>query len=122
MDNDAFQALVVFFVFCLPLSLFLWTALVGWSGILCDVDDQPGWFQAVIGRISTNGAERSVVGAACAIGFLAVANFAPLGVLIHNPYGPQSLAVDLAYFAVQAICMIPLALAVARALRRRHDQ
>ncbi len=124
MDSAAQQAAIVFFICCLPMSV-LWSSVAILSaGFLGHPQDQPAVVQFLVSRTGS-GLEYDhpvpVVFALSCLGFAAF-NFVPVSLLADNPYGPQSLAVDVVYLIVLGLWLVRLAVALIRSRSRHPDE
>jgi hypothetical protein len=109
------QAAVFLFGCALPGSLFAWALVVIGAALLREPEDQPVWFRVymrVMSSFESEDANRTVV----VFGFACVAffNFVPISLLVDNPYGNQSLIIDLVYLAVEGAFLVPLVQAILR--------
>lgn len=114
MDNAALQW-TAFFVLVLPMSMASWVFGIMSAGFLRDRADQPLLFRVISGRMPTPSGRAplrsGVFFAAVGVAFF---NCIPLVILIRNPYGLQTLAVDLVYLLVQGIWLATVSRAIIR--------
>jgi MFS family permease len=119
MDHAATQATVFLFGCALPGSLFGWTMAVIGTALLREPEDQPAWYRIYM-RVMSSFVSENPNHTVIAFGIVCVAffNFVPVSLLVHNPYGSQSLIVDLVYLAVESAFLVPLARAIVRTRAR----
>jgi hypothetical protein len=123
MNDNAIQA-ALYLLLMLPFSLFLFAYLTVLCGQLRDPNDQPRWLRFTLSRIvpAYRRYPPSMRGAVITILFLAFFNFVPLLLLVHNPYGLQTLLADLVYFAVLGAFLFPVVSAVLRERARNSRE
>jgi hypothetical protein len=122
MDDGLYLALqtaVFLFVFALPLSLTSWAILFSVARLLPNLADQPFWIRFLTAHGFKWSGPRSLYWAAWTVVFIALGNSAAVILLVYNPYGWQSLVVDIAYLLVETILVGPALRSIVRSRSAR---
>ena len=107
MVDSAFQTGVALLLVCLPASLLCWGFMIGFAGVYPPPRSQPLWMKA-ISQFDMTWPLRPQPGYMFGTAFVFLFfNFAPAYILVLNPFGWPSFALDLGYIAVQAYLVGP---------------